>query len=312
MQPHSTPPALNQTESADLDPAGEYLKRKQTALWYSVSLLALSVVILTVGLVTSTRTDNVPVTGFYPGIILIAAIIFISLGIKACFFCAIIDGVIAAEFLFTCRHHDGCDLRVKANSCFCCDLFSCKGPEYYYEFTGVKSCWDVVHLHRLMWACVTLNVIAIFLGIVTAAVLGAFRHLSPEPLVVSSGPAMIPMPPSPVPPPHMLYNPTPVQHLMHYPGFCPSGQALPVYPSYPMPMQHHPGLPPPMPNMPQPNSEASLAPLEETQPPSQTPNSPSNTPTSQDDSSHSAPTPNAPTFYTQEFSVFEKPPPYAT
>ena len=42
---------------------------------------------------------------------------------------------------------------------------------------GVRSCWDVVHLHRLLWAGVVLNVIAIFLGIVTAAILGAFKDL---------------------------------------------------------------------------------------------------------------------------------------
>lgn len=49
-----------------------YLKRKRTALGCTVGLLVLSVVILTVGLVSSTRTDNVAVAGFYPGIIVSA------------------------------------------------------------------------------------------------------------------------------------------------------------------------------------------------------------------------------------------------
>lgn len=47
----------------------------------------------------------------------------------------------------------------------------------YYEFTGVSSCWDVIHLHRLLWASVVLNVIGLFLGIVTAAILGAYKDL---------------------------------------------------------------------------------------------------------------------------------------
>lgn len=43
------------------------------------------------------------------------------------------------------------------------------------------------------------------------------------------------MTPSPTPPPHILYNPT--QHMVTYAGFCPSGQTLPAYPNYPVPMQ---------------------------------------------------------------------------
>ncbi len=43
------------------------------------------------------------------------------------------------------------------------------------------------------------------------------------------------MAPSPTPPPHILYNPT--QHMLTYAGFCPSGQTLPAYPNYPIPMQ---------------------------------------------------------------------------
>lgn len=53
----------------------------------------------------------------------------------------------------------------------------------YYAFTGVSSCWDVIHLHRLLWASVVLNVISLFLGIITAALLGAYKDVvswSPE------------------------------------------------------------------------------------------------------------------------------------
>lgn len=54
----------------------------------------------------------------------------------------------------------------------------------YYEFTGVRSCWDVVYLYRLLWACVTLNVLGVFLGIITAAILGAFKDLVSEQLKI--------------------------------------------------------------------------------------------------------------------------------
>lgn len=46
----------------------QYLRRRKSALWMTVSLLALSLVVLTVGLISATRTDNVPVAGYYPGI----------------------------------------------------------------------------------------------------------------------------------------------------------------------------------------------------------------------------------------------------
>lgn len=45
-----------------------YLRRRKTALWVTVSLLALSLVVMAVGLISATRTDNVPVAGYYAGI----------------------------------------------------------------------------------------------------------------------------------------------------------------------------------------------------------------------------------------------------
>uniref|UniRef100_H3CVN8 Transmembrane protein 255B n=1 Tax=Tetraodon nigroviridis TaxID=99883 RepID=H3CVN8_TETNG len=231
----------------------EYRRRRRSALWVTVSLLALSLVVLTVGLISATRTDNVPVAGYYPGIILsfgaflgivgihlvenrrpmlLAAIIFISIGVIASFFCAIVDGIIASEFidirplqedmcdfyssgpgyaydsyyteastinstflvflrvLFLTKvasetksslvSYKSCKLKLRSNTCYCCYLYNCESTEYhtqYYEFTGVSSCWDVIHLHRLLWASVVLNVIGLFLGIVAAAILGAYKDL---------------------------------------------------------------------------------------------------------------------------------------
>nr|XP_005309950.1 transmembrane protein 255B-like [Chrysemys picta bellii] len=55
---------------AVLDPTGQFAKRKKTSLWFTVSLLVVSVFILTIGLAATTRTENVTVGGYYPGIIL--------------------------------------------------------------------------------------------------------------------------------------------------------------------------------------------------------------------------------------------------
>nr|XP_009303535.1 transmembrane protein 255B [Danio rerio] len=109
-----------QQQQPSADPADVFMKRRRTALWCSVSLFALSVLVLVIGLLSATHTDNVAVSGYYPGIILsfgsflsvvglnlvenrrpmlVASIIFISLGVVSCFLCSIIDGIIAAEFI---------------------------------------------------------------------------------------------------------------------------------------------------------------------------------------------------------------------
>uniref|UniRef100_A0A3Q1EH45 Transmembrane protein 255B n=1 Tax=Acanthochromis polyacanthus TaxID=80966 RepID=A0A3Q1EH45_9TELE len=175
----------------------QYLRRRKTALWISVSLLSLGLVILALGLVAATRTDNVPVAGYYSGITLVASIVFISLGVIASFFCAIMDGIIDIRPL----QEDMCDfyssgsgylydsyyteviliqLRLRSDTCYCCYLYNCGSPEHhshYYQFNGVSSCWDVIHLHRLLWASVVLSVVGFFLGIIAAAILGAYKEM---------------------------------------------------------------------------------------------------------------------------------------
>ncbi|KAG1939268.1 transmembrane protein 255B [Pimephales promelas] len=333
------------------DPADVFVKRRRTALWCSVSLFGLSVLVLVVGLLSATHTDNVAVSGYYPGIILsfgaflgvvglnlvenrrpmlVASIIFISLGVVSCFLCSIIDGIIAAEFIdrrplmegrcefyssssysydsyYTEVHCNSygnpCKLKVKTNTCYCCDLYHCDSVDYsghYYAFTGVSSCWDVVNLYRLMWACVTLNILGVFLGIITAAVLGAFKDLAPV--------AHSHMTPSPAPPPHILYNPS--QHMISYTGFCPSGQTLPAYPNYSLPMQHLNGYP--APSAAPPTPEVSNSPSNETPPATQSGTNPTGpTQTQSQDTSAYMLTPNAPSLYAHSLGPFEKPPPYA-
>ncbi|XP_030269412.1 transmembrane protein 255B isoform X3 [Sparus aurata] len=356
MQQPETQQATQQTATEILDPDVQYLRRRKSALWVTVALLALALVVLTIGLISATRTDNVPVAGYYPGItlsfgaflgivgihlvenrrpMLTAAIIFISIGVIASFFCAIVDGIIASEFIdtrplqedmcdfyasgsgymydsyyteVTCRSFDkACKLKLRSNTCYCCYLYNCEGTEYhtqYYEFTGVSSCWDVIHLHRLLWASVALNVLGMFLGIIAAAILGAYKDMQkPAPQ----------MAPSPTPPPHILYNPT--QHMLSYAGFCPSGQALPAYPNYPIPMQHNGSYQPPA--TPQlipeggPASSTCLSEENQNQQPSQqAPTQPQPQGGTQEPGGYML-TPNAPVLYGSSYSPFEKPPPYA-
>ncbi|KAM7424329.1 hypothetical protein PAMA_000596 [Pampus argenteus] len=323
----TTQQATQQTTTEVLDPAVHYLRRRKTALWVTVALLALALVVLAVGLVSATRTDNVPVAGYYPGItlsfgaflgivgihlvenrrpMLMAAIIFISIGVIASFFCAIVDGIIASEFIVTCRSFDkACKLKLRSNTCYCCYLYNCESTEYhtqYYEFTGVSSCWDVIHLHRLLWASVVLNVIGLFLGIINAAILGAYKDMQkPTPQMV----------PSPPPPPHIVYNPT--QHMLTYAGFCPSGQALPAYPNYPITMQHNSNYQ--TPTTPQlipdggPTSTSCPSEDNQNQQPSQATNQLQPQGGTQDPGYML--TPNAPVLYGSSYSPFEKPPPYA-
>ncbi|XP_064902862.1 transmembrane protein 255B [Columba livia] len=290
---------------AVLDPTGQFAKRKKTSLWFTVSLLVVSFFILTIGLAATTRTENVTVGGYYPGIVLgfgsflgivgihlvenrrqmlVASIVFISFGVVAAFCCAIVDGVFAARhveprplynkrcqfyssgtgFLYdayqtevTCYTlNSKCQLKVKSNTCYCCDLYNCEnqkdlitpGPHSSKEgHTGV--------------------------GHVTG----------PEPVPLSQ------IAFSAAPPPQILYNPA--QQILTYAGFCPSAATISTYPSYPLPLQ-------PASNFPGTSStDVSLS--EETQPPSQS------------SSSYGLP-PNAPALYTPTYFLpGEKPPPYA-
>ncbi|XP_035150728.1 transmembrane protein 255B isoform X3 [Callithrix jacchus] len=121
------------TPLAPLDAAEGLARRKKTSLWFVGSLLLVSVLIVTVGLAATTRTENVTVGGYYPGIILgfgsflgiigihlvenrrqmlVAAIVFISFGVVAAFCCAIVDGVFAARHIVTCHSLNGkCQLK---------------------------------------------------------------------------------------------------------------------------------------------------------------------------------------------------------
>ncbi|KAM9833695.1 transmembrane protein 255A isoform X1 [Syngnathus typhle] len=230
---------------------GSFKRRKRKSIIVTVMLLIVSVLILIFGLAATTRTQNITVGGYYPGLILgfgsflgiigsnlienkrqmlVASIVFISFGVVAAFCCAIVDGVFAARHIDLTPLYAGrcnystktaferdvpcqtssrtsCNLRVRSKTCYCCELYNC-GKEHhpmglqnrdgskrfkkpsmiwnrvevvggYHEYTDVKSCKDVVHLYHLLWSATILNIVALFLGIITAAVLGGFKDMTP-------------------------------------------------------------------------------------------------------------------------------------
>ncbi|XP_034739510.1 transmembrane protein 255A isoform X4 [Etheostoma cragini] len=228
---------------------GSFKRRKRKSIIVTVLLLIVSVLILIFGLAATTRTQNITVGGYYPGVILgfgsflgiigahlienkrqmlVASIVFISFGVVAAFCCAIVDGVFASRhidlrplYAGRCEYHSSeterdvpcqissrtCNLRVKGNTCYCCDLYNCGNRVEviggYHEYTDVKSCEDVVHLYHLLWSATILNIVALFLGIIAAAVLGGFKDMTPSAVSEStSDPETItaPVPPQPPPP----------------------------------------------------------------------------------------------------------------
>ncbi|CAM4614337.1 unnamed protein product [Leuciscus chuanchicus] len=204
---------------------------------------------------------------------LVASIVFISFGVVAAFCCAIVDGVFAARhidlrpvYAGRCEYYSSgtafdldvhcqtasrvsCNLRVKSNTCYCCDLYNC-GKEHplmglqnkdvlkkfrkssmiwnrvelrggYHEYTEVQSCQDVVHLYHLLWSATILNIIALFLGIITAAVLGGFKDMMP------AEPDSCEPEPLPIPPPRETPGPTTSNNSFYNTAPC-----LPPYTAY--------------------------------------------------------------------------------
>ncbi|XP_014838291.1 PREDICTED: transmembrane protein 255A isoform X4 [Poecilia mexicana] len=247
---------------------GSFKRRKRKSITVTVMLLIVSVLILVFGLAATTRTQNITVGGYYPGVILgfgsflgiigahlienkrqmlVASIVFISFGAVAAFCCAIVDGVFAARHIDLEPLHAGrcgylssdsaserevpcrssCKLHVKSNTCYCCELYNCGSRAEvmggYHEYTDVKSCQDVVHLYYLLWSATFLNIVALFLGIITAAVLGGFKDMMPAPASeTASEPEAIAAPVPPAPPP-----PTTALNLYHNAAPC-----LPPYTAY--------------------------------------------------------------------------------
>ncbi|CAL8308133.1 unnamed protein product [Arctogadus glacialis] len=244
---HHQPPASVAVLTHTNVTMGSFKRRKKKSITVTVMLLIVSILILIFGLAATTRTQNITVGGYYPGVILgfgsflgiigahlienkrqmlVASIVFISFGVVAAFCCAIVDGVFAARhidlrplYAGRCDFHSSetsserevpcpsppakmsCKLKVKGNTCYCCDLYKCGNRVEliggYHEYVDVKSCQDVVHLYHLLWSATILNIVALFLGIITAAVLGGFKDMIPNPASDECEPEA---PPAPAPP----------------------------------------------------------------------------------------------------------------
>ncbi|XP_056468309.1 transmembrane protein 255B isoform X1 [Gadus chalcogrammus] len=116
--------------------------KARRALWLSVGMLCLSLLLVVLGIYTTTRTESLSITGYFSGAILAfgsflgvlglcleenrkqlltAAIVFLSLGIIAAFLCLVIDGVFIVFNM---------DIRpLKAGRC----QFYTSGNSYIYE-----------------------------------------------------------------------------------------------------------------------------------------------------------------------------------
>ncbi|XP_026081261.1 transmembrane protein 255A-like isoform X3 [Carassius auratus] len=253
------------------DAMGSFKRRKRKSIIVTVMLLIVSILILVFGLAATTRTQNITVGGYYPGVILgfgsflgiigahlienkrqmlVASIVFISFGVVAAFCCAIVDGIFAARhidlrplYAGRCVYYSSrtafdsdvhcqtasrvsCNLRVKSNTCYCCDLYNCGNRVElrggYHEYTEVRSCQDVVHLYHLLWSATVLNIVALFLGIITAAVLGGFKDMMP-----SAAPDSCEPEPLPIPPPQETPRPTTSNNAFYNTAPC-----LPPYTAY--------------------------------------------------------------------------------
>ncbi|KAE8295439.1 Transmembrane protein 255B [Larimichthys crocea] len=132
--------------------ATEMMVRARRALWLILGMLSLSLLLVVLGVYTTTQTESLNVSGYTSGVILTlgsflgllglrleenrkqlltAAIVFLSFGIITSFFCVVIDGVCIVLNM---------DMRpLKAGRC----QYYSSGSSYIYEsFYTVVSCWN--------------------------------------------------------------------------------------------------------------------------------------------------------------------------
>ncbi|KAJ8256881.1 hypothetical protein COCON_G00190330 [Conger conger] len=115
MTPGSTRGTTEGVKPTETPSSADMMKRrKRKSLWLVVGMLCLALLIVAVGIYSTTRTGSLSVTGYASGIILafgsflgvlglcleenrkqllVAAIVFLSFGIVTSFFCMVVDGV---------------------------------------------------------------------------------------------------------------------------------------------------------------------------------------------------------------------------
>ncbi|XP_030007801.1 transmembrane protein 255B isoform X2 [Sphaeramia orbicularis] len=133
--------------------ATELMVRVRRALWLVLGMLSMSLLVVALGVYTTTRTESLNVTGYTSGVILTlgsflgllglsleenrrqlltAAIVFLSFGVITSFLCLVIDGVCIVLSM---------DMRpLRAGRC----QFYSSGSNYIYEnFYMSVSCWSL-------------------------------------------------------------------------------------------------------------------------------------------------------------------------
>ncbi|XP_053555267.1 transmembrane protein 255A isoform X2 [Bombina bombina] len=238
------------------DSTGSFNKRRRKSIFVTVTLLVISILIFTVGLAATTRTENVTVGGYYPGVILGFGSILGIIGSNLienkrqmdlrplyagkCGYYSSTYNDHTTEVTCQPNPRGPCVLTIKSNTCYCCDLYNCGRigiSSIYYEYMDVNSCQDVVHLYHLLWSVTILNIMGLFLGIITAAVLGGFKDMSPSIQAISCveetpRPTVQYNTRPPVPSYNTYYHSTPhlppytaydLQHSNIFPASTPSG-----------------------------------------------------------------------------------------
>uniref|UniRef100_A0A8C7U5V6 Si:dkey-283j8.1 n=1 Tax=Oncorhynchus mykiss TaxID=8022 RepID=A0A8C7U5V6_ONCMY len=159
-------PALSQAELMK--------RRNRMAIWLVLVMLCLSLVLVILGIYTTTRTESLSITGYTSGVILafgsflgvlglcleenrkqllVAAIVFLSFGIIASFLCLVVDGVFivfnvvsnvaAPRVSFNSTRSQGvpcqgltesCTMKVRSGTCYCCDLYDCANGGYMNNY----------------------------------------------------------------------------------------------------------------------------------------------------------------------------------
>ncbi|KAM9359129.1 transmembrane protein 255B [Symphorus nematophorus] len=144
--------AMGKDKPMPKGPATEMMARVRRALWLVLGMLSLSLLLVVLGVYTTTRTESLSVSGYISGVILTlgsflgliglrleenrkqlltAAIVFLSFGIITSFLCLVIDGVCIVLNM---------DMRpLKAGRC---QYYSSGGSYIYENFYTSVPCWN--------------------------------------------------------------------------------------------------------------------------------------------------------------------------
>uniref|UniRef100_A0A3B3SZW7 Si:dkey-283j8.1 n=1 Tax=Paramormyrops kingsleyae TaxID=1676925 RepID=A0A3B3SZW7_9TELE len=184
--------------------------RKRKASGLVLAMFSLSLIIVTLGVYSATRTENVSIAVTCVGSYL--CIFFGVLGLflrenrkqlvsarsrtdmrplkagRCKFYTCGNDYIYENYYIprwFPCHRQvpyqglmESCHMSVRSGTCHCCDQYNCANGGYlnhHYQFVGVQSCQDVLLLYRAMWILIVLYLVAFGLGVFTAAVLGGIK-----------------------------------------------------------------------------------------------------------------------------------------